>query len=246
MITDDALLPGYYEEGDTPSRGLLDLPETDYTTAQRDAIAARLKTFVTNGGNLVLTDDGLRALKWMGVVPPEAVRMNKVYAGAVAFTADAKATNTYEDPLAEGVRQPGSAENTNHRRQVAEPLPTGYSINTNSHPQWNVEDSAWTGAGGRVVGTDGTGDASIDQVTFGELPLGKGRIRILGSLLPFPTTESFHPFGLSSYGVTDPGFTLTKNMWTWSNSNQRQTPNLADDPIPWTQSDVPTRVGVAG
>ena len=244
VVADDALLPGYREEGETPTRGLLDLPPTRYTAADRDKIAAKLRWFVSRGGNLVLTDDGLRALKWMGIVPAEAVRMNKVYAGAVAFTADAKATNTYGDPLAAGVKQPGSAENTNHRRQIAEPLPTGYSINTNSHPQWNVEDGAFKAAKGRIVGTDGTGNASIDRVTFGEIPLGKGRIRILGSLLPFPTTEFFHPFGLSSYGITDPGFTLTKNMWSWSNSNQRTAPNLTDDPINWVKSGTPTRVGL--
>ena len=245
VVADDALLPGYREEGETPTQGLLDLPATRYNATHRDRIARRLKAFVNAGGNLVLTDDGFRALKWMGIVPPEAVRMNKVYAGAVAFTADAKATNTYGDPLAAGVRQPGSAENTNNRRQISEPLPTGYSINTNSHPQWNVEDEAWKGAGGRVVGTDGTGTASIDRVTFGELALGEGRIRILGSLLPFPTTEFFHPFGLSSYAITDPGYTLTKNMWTWSNPDQnRRDLNLADDPIRWIKSDTPTRVGL--
>ena len=244
VVADGTVLPGYYEEGDTPTRGLLDLTPTGWTAAHRDRIAAQLKSFVEGGGNLVLTDDGFRALKWMGLVPGEAVRMRKVYAGAVAFTADAKATNTYEDPLAAGVKQPGSAENTNHQRQVSEPLPTGYSINTNSHPQWNVAADAWTAAGGRVVGTEGEGAASIDRVTFGELPLGEGRIRILGSLLPFPTTEFFHPFGLSSYGLTDPGFTLTKNMWTWSNPNQSATPNLADEPFTWRKSKIPTRVGL--
>ena len=246
VVTDDALLPGYREEGETPGRGLLDLPPTKYTAAQRDSIAAKLKSFVASGGNLVLTDDGLRALGWMGIVPGDAVRMNKVYAGAVAFTADAKATSTYGDPLAAGVKQPGAAENTNNRRQVAEPLPTGYSINRNSHPQWNVEDGAWKAAGGRVVGTDGTGAASIDRVTLGELELGKGRIRILGSLLPFPTTEFFHPFGLSSYGVTDTGYTLTKNLWTWSNPTQSASPNLTDDPFTWVNSGTPTRVSVDG
>ena len=247
VIADDALLPGYREEGDPePTAGQLDLPPTNYTAADRDAIAAALKSFVEAGGNLVLTDDGFRALSWMGIVPAEAVRRDEVYAGAVAFTADAKETNTYDDPLAAGVNQPGSAENTNHQRQVAEPLPTGYSINDDSHPQWNVEDGAWTEAGGRVVGTQGEGSASTDRVTLGELELGAGRIRILGSLLPYPTTEFFHPFGLSSYGITDPGFTLSKNMWTWSNPSQNPAPNLSDDPITWINSATPRRVGVAG
>ena len=242
VIADDALLPGYRAEGEpAPTRGLADLPPTNYSAADRDKVAAALRSFVEAGGNLVLTDDGFRALSWMGIVPNAAVRRANVYAGAVAFTADAKATNTYGDPLAKGVKQPGSAENTNNRRQIAEPLPTGYALN-NSHPQWNVEDSAWKAAGGRVAGTEGTGTASIDKVTFGEMPLGAGRIRILGSLLPFPTTQFFHPFGLSSYGVTDPGFTVTKNMWNWSNPAQSATPNLSDDPINWINSGRPTQV----
>ena len=243
VIADDALLPGYHEEGEPePTRGAADLPATSYTAADRDKVAAALNEFVRSGGNLVLTDDGFRALSWMGIVDKAAVRRNKVYAGAVAFTADAKTTNTYGDPLAAGVKQPGSAENTNHQRQVSEPLPTGYSINDSAHPQWNVEDSARTAAGGRIVGTEGEGDDSIDKVTLGEVTVGEGRIRILGSLLPYPTTEFFHPFGLSSYGVTDPGFTLTKNMWTWSNPAQNASPNLADDPINWINSDRPTQV----
>jgi hypothetical protein len=242
VIADDALLPGYRDEGDpAPTRGQADLPATSYTAADRDKVAAALKSFVQSGGNLVLTDDGFRALSWMGIVDKAAVRRDKVYAGAVAFTTDAKATNTYADPLSKGVRQPGSAENVNHQRQVAEPLPAGYSINSNSHPQWNVEDGAWKAAGGRAAGTVGSGAASTDKVTLGELTLGQGRIRILGSLLPYPTTEFFHPFGLSSYGVTDTGYTLTQNMWTWSNPAQSAAPNVTDDKIIWVKSARPTQ-----
>jgi hypothetical protein len=243
VIADDAALPGYREAGDMTNQGALDLPPTSYTAADRNALAAALNDFVDRGGNLVLTDDGLRVLKWMGVVDDGAVRRNTVYAGAVAFTADAKATNTYDDPLAAGANQPGSAENTNHRRQVSEPIPVGYSL-SNQHPQWNVEDGAFKAAGGRIVGTDGTGNASIDRVTLGEIEKGDGRIRILGSLLPFPTTENYHPFGMSSYAITDVGYQLTQNMWTWSNPSQNAAPNLADDPIEWVASGIPTRISI--
>ena len=245
VIADDALLPGYRAAGEpAPGRGLADLPPTDYDDADRDAIAAKLKAFVERGGNLVLTDDGLRALSWMGIVPPAAVRRGSEYAIAVAFTTDGGTNDTYGDPLSKGVKQPGAAENTNNRRQIAEPLPTGFALN-NSHPQWNVEDGAWKGIGGRIAGTQGTGTGSTDKVTLGEVKVGEGRIRILGGLLPFPTTQYYHPFGLSSYGITDPGFTLTKNLWTWSNPAQNAAPNLVDDEIQWVESGIPTRTPVS-
>src|SRR5688500_4462936 len=128
VIADDALLPGYREEGYEGSQGMADLPATSYTAADRDAVAAALRSFAEAGGNVVLTDDGLRALAWMGIVPEGAVRRGAEYAAAVAFTADAGETDTYGDPLAAGVNLPGSAENTNNRRQISEPLPTGYEI----------------------------------------------------------------------------------------------------------------------
>src|SRR5688500_3444393 len=121
VIADDALLPGYREEGYEGSQGMRDLPPTNYTAADRDQIATTLRSFVEAGGNLVLTDDGLRALSWMGIVPADAVQRGLEYAAAVAFTTDGGKTQTYDDPLAQGVNMPGSAENTNNRRQVSEP-----------------------------------------------------------------------------------------------------------------------------
>lgn len=82
----------------------------------------------------------------------------------------------------------------------------------------------------------------MERTTFGELGQGEGRVRSLGGLLQFPATEFFHPFGLSSYGVTDPGYTLAKNMWTWSNPAQNPKPRLRDDKIQWVDSGIPTRV----
>ena len=247
VIADDALLPGYREEGYQGTQGMADLPETKYTAADRDKVAAALRSFVEAGGNLVLTDDGLRALEWMGLVPSGAVKRGMEYAAAVAFTTNGGTNDTYGDPLAAGVNKPGSAENTNNRKQIAEPLPTGYEIDNGSkHPQWHVDTAAWKAAGGRTAGTQGTGAASANRTTFGEVAVGQGRVRILGGLLQYPTTEFFHPYGLSSYGITDPGFIVTRNMWTWSNPAQTATPNLADDPITWVNSDIPTRVKLAG
>lgn len=37
VIADDALLPGFHDAGEKPTRGILDLPATKYTAAHRDA-----------------------------------------------------------------------------------------------------------------------------------------------------------------------------------------------------------------
>jgi hypothetical protein len=83
--------------------------------------------------------------------------------------------------------------------------------------------------------------ASANRTTLGELAMGEGCVRILGGLLQFPTTELFHPFGLSSYALTDTGYTLTRNLWTWSNPAQSPRPDLRDDAIRWIESDTPNR-----
>lgn len=204
-----------------------------WTDADRDAMAATLRAFVEQGGNLVLTDDALRALAWMDVVAADAIVQRSVYAGHVEFTADGGSTSSYGDPLAANVNQPGAAEGPNFRHQTTEPVPIGYAIQNpgggdlNSLPQWAVTRDAFEEAGGRVVGTLGGSD-----VTLGEIGLGDGVIRIIGSLLPVPTQEFDHPYGLSSYGVTYTGYEVLRNALDWANPNGRAdaTPDAADDP----------------
>jgi hypothetical protein len=72
---------------------------------------------------------------------------------------------------------------------------------------------AFTAAGGRIVGV--TGDSDEGDVTYGEIPVGKGQVRILGSLLPFPTDEYDHPFGLNDYSITFTAYEMTKNLLSW-------------------------------
>ncbi len=57
-------------------------------------------------------------------------------------------------------------------------------------------------------------------VTLGQLPLGEGRVTVLGSLLPVPTEEYDHPYGLSSYGVTYSGYEVLRNLMDWENPNR--------------------------
>lgn len=207
--------------------------------------AKALKAFAEAGGNVVLTDNALTALGQMGIVDPDDVEEELVYAGSVAFTAP-DGSSTYEDPLAANVDVPGSAEGPDRRRQTTEPVPTGYAIQTpdggdaSTLPQHGVTQAAWEEAGGRTVGT--VGDSDSGNVTFGELEVGKGRIRILGSFLPFPTDEFDHPFGLNDYAITFTAYELAKNTWSWARPGGTTAPPPAAPAtgrLPATGADAP-------
>lgn len=185
------------------------------TPADRDAYYAKLRAFVEGGGNLVLTDGASRALPHLGVGAPADVRPQVVYAPYVAFTSDG-ANDTYGDPLAKDVNQPGAAEGSGHRHQTQEPVPLGYAIqdadgaNKGHSFSWAVSQGAWAKAKGRVVGMVGGG------VTLGEIERGAGRIRLAGGLLPDPEERYDHPYGLSSYALTYTGWQLFENLVQWT------------------------------
>ena len=181
-----------------------------------------LRAFAQKGGNVVLTDDAVKGLASMGVVDGDDVVERKVYAGSISFQADAEdgSPGTYGDPLAKNVNPAGSAEGPRRRKQMTEPVPIGYAIqdadgnDASTMPQHGVKPAAWKEAGGRAVGVIGDSDAG--DVTYGELTLGKGRVRILGSFLPHPTAEYDHPYGLNDYAVTFTAYEIAKNMLSWA------------------------------
>lgn len=181
------------------------------TAADLTAFASRLRGFAEAGGNLVLTDSALRLLSAMGVVERGAVHDFSAYAGFIAFTSDGS-TVTYDTPLAKNVQRPGAAEGTGHRHQTYEPVPLGFAIQdpsgsrANTAPIWAIDQSVWEKRGGRTVGTS-TGD----QMTLGELRLGKGVVRVVGALLPTPTNRYLHPYGLANYAVTYSGYQVFQN-----------------------------------
>jgi len=187
------------------------IPDSDRSQAQLNKWGQLLETYASGGGNLVLTDGALTNVAHMGLVPRSFVNNFSVYAGFVGFTRDGL-ESTYEDPLAQNVNQPGAAEGPQFRHQTYEPVPLGYSIQDaagadyNSSPVWAIDQAKWEAAGGRTAGIT-TGD----QVTLGELKVGKGQVRVIGALLPMPTEQYFHPFGLANYAVTYTGYQVLKN-----------------------------------
>ncbi len=82
-------------------------------------------------------------------------------------------------------------------------------------PQWYLQTPAFTAAGGRVVGTEGNDTTTPSRRSLGELQVGAGRVRILGTFLPWPTTQFPHNFGLSSYALTFNGYELAQNLFSW-------------------------------
>ncbi|HEV2891588.1 MAG TPA: M14 family zinc carboxypeptidase [Frankiaceae bacterium] len=160
-----------------------------------EAFAAALKAWVAKGGNLVVTDAAAPMLVRMGLVAngDDVVREDKRYVGYVDFTDRALDLNA-------GLR--GVA------RQTYDSVPIGFAFPPAGEncPNWTVDQAAWEDAGGTTAGTNGTG-----RTIWGEAPMGEGRVRFLGALLPQPTEDFYHPYGLQNYAVTYTGYTLLQN-----------------------------------
>jgi hypothetical protein len=196
---------------------------SERSDGERDAWGAALKSYVERGGNLVLTDGAVRNLAWMDVIGRGFVNDFSVYAGYIGFTRDGS-TDTYGDPLARDVNQPGAAEGPGFRHQTYEPVPIGYAItpadddsDLNTAPVWGVDQIEWERLGGRTAGT-----TTADQTTLGELAIGDGVVRVVGALLPMPTEQFYHPFGLANYALTYSGYQVLLNALQW----ERPLPDL--------------------
>jgi Zinc carboxypeptidase len=214
-----------------------------YTNKQYKRYISKLKRFVgKRGGLLVLTDGALQALPdlFPKQIKRDDVTKRTVYAGQVAFTTvdtDTKNPqaegNTLKDPLAKNVVQPGARFNYGLRRQTFEPTPIGFSIQNKetgadeSHArQWEVDREAFEKAKGRIVGlgvsSSPRGALPVDGVVnLGELKLGKGRVRIIGGLLPQPTQEFDHQEGLEPYAVTYTGYFLVERLTSYRRPDRR-------------------------
>jgi hypothetical protein len=199
-----------------------------FTNEQRDTWFAKLKEFAQGGGNIVLTDGALRALPALTGMPTSAVGPSTVYAGQVAFETAAGET-TLKDPLLtapQTVSQPGSRFNGDTRRQMYEPTPLGFPIQTQDRSggdgsfarQWDIDRAPFEKLpGARIVGTSadpGARDARAvhDQVALGEVKLGNGQVRFVGALLPQATEQYDHEFGLEPYAVTYTGYIVFRNL----------------------------------
>ena len=199
------------------------LGTSNLTAGQASTWYGMLRKWVAAGGNLVLTDDALAALpNLVTKIPRSAVTRRVSYVGQVAF-ATSQSGDTLRDPLSRDVKQPGARFNGGMRRQTYEPTPIGFTIqdqagsDLTTSPVWQVDRGAFTKAGGRIGATsvedkDPAGAPDHQQVSVGELKLGKGTIRVAGALLPQPTKAFDHDLGLEPYALTYTGYTLMANL----------------------------------
>ena len=225
--------------------------EERFSENQKETWMSKLRNWVEGGGNLVLTDSSVRALPELTNVPGSAIEQQTVYLGqtsflmCAAFAEDDTCSETKEttdDPLARNVVQLGARFNSGMRRQTYEPTPLGFAIqNSNGSdgsfsPQWDIDQRAFQAAGGRVVGgsTTGSPDAAVavpERTTMGEFKVGSGTIRVIGALLPQPSTRYDHQLGLEPYALTYTGHILFCNLidCTIEKRPRRALPN---DPAP--------------
>lgn len=214
--------------------------ESAYSTRQFERYASGLSRFAARGGNLVLTDSGIAGLPALGTgIDQDAVTGGFFYAGWMDFHDGSDGAGpTYDrHPLAEGVDKEGTAEGEatvdghefSNRHQTYEPVPIGYYVSPSGSgnadcdsdrcdsPNWIVSQDAWESAGGSTAArtlvrtNKGPGPSEVG-VSLGELPVGQGRIRIAGALLPEPTEQNPHPYGLRSYALTYTGYQLVENL----------------------------------
>ena len=230
LVAAEELMPGYAATG-----------KSKYTKAQFEAFVAAFRAFVERGGNLVLTDGALAALPALtGRFKPTDVTEGFWYAGWMDF--DDGSGETYaKHPLAKAVDKEGTAEGSatisgtsfSHRHQTYEPVPIGYYVSASGggscsdvcdSPSWFVEEGAWKSAGGTVaartlgrIKADPEAETKLG-VSLGDLRLGKGTIRIAGAMLPDPTEQNYHPYGLSSYSLTYTGYQLFENLTSYTNA----------------------------
>lgn len=188
-----------------------------------DAVLA-LRTFAEKGGRVVLLDSALALLPALGLAKEGDVDQVFAYSG---YTDLADATHDVAKDLRGRPRQTYGARDLGYVDGQA--------------PVWYVKPQAWDAAGGETIGTVSvetagfdpqTGNPKLDGargVNLGVAPVGQGSVAILGAILPDPTEENNHPYGLESYSVTSAGSRIL--LWLLGYEPRYEAPPLVLDDL---------------
>lgn len=177
---------------------------------------AAIKAWTEAGGNLVLTDEALRFVELSGLAPGGAVNMTTQYMGGIGIT-------DLSQPIFHEYQEAGGIQNVRGGvKQMYEPTPLGFETGANAAPNWFIDPAALETLKGTAYATAcGTTQISDrctgDGIGLGKIPLGAGQIQFIGSLLPDPTEEFYHPYGLDPYATTYSGNQILRNMLYWGN-----------------------------
>ena len=223
-LTADAVAGGALSSYDTLV--VTDMAELPHgATVRKEDYVAALDRFVRGGGQLLLTDRAVRLTADLGLVPKEALSLNRTDAGHVDFVAPLG-----DHPFEEGL--------------VGKPSQTYYEVmlgypSRNRSPNYGVQRAAWEAAGGTTVATVGPqGSSSSPNTALGTLDVGLGTVTIFGAVLPQAierlvlengsVIETPHPHGLASYAVTITGGTVLDNVFAYR--GKERTAPVAPEP----------------
>ncbi|HUR24530.1 MAG TPA: DUF4350 domain-containing protein [Candidatus Thermoplasmatota archaeon] len=174
---------------------------------------ATLRAWVEGGGDLVLTDEALRFFDLAGVTTG-AVDVASRYMGGIKMDL----THPFFYPL----QDPSQPRNVRGGvKQTYEPTPVGFETGANAAPNWSIDAAKYAALGGEVAGIECGTPQLFDPcagngVALGKVGLGAGRIQFIGALLPDPTEEFYHPYGLDAYATTYSGNQILRNLLLWS------------------------------
>ncbi|MDQ3741279.1 MAG: hypothetical protein M3389_10100, partial [Actinomycetota bacterium] len=202
-------------------------------TPGRDAFLDKLQGWVRDGGNLVLTDGAVKLLPEYIDLAQDKITTRLMYVPQISFetTDGADQPADIKHPLAlrpYDVRQQGARFGGGLRRQTYEPTPLGFAINeypgggdAEASPVWEIDREAYEenpGAKTAAVAAEGAPRSPTPELTrtsVGEAVVGKGRVRFIGSVLPQPSQEFDHDFGIEPYSLTYTGHLLLRNALEW-------------------------------
>ncbi|ELY54818.1 peptidase M14 carboxypeptidase A [Natronococcus amylolyticus DSM 10524] len=193
------------------SRDLLDGKDRQYDTlvvsgemaCEDPSYVGAVEAFVEAGGDLVLTDAGVRLLAALDVGDAADISEGDIDSFGLTFV------NVYnrdlDHPLLEGVRD--------IQHELWKAPQVGYTPDEDDQPVYAVDEEAFEAAGGTIVGTFGDDDEAEDLsgVGLGTLAIGDCTIYVIASVLPPANQEYLHQFGMADHAVSTMGHTVLCN-----------------------------------
>lgn len=176
-----------------------------------------IQEWVHNGGNLVLTDAALEYFDLAGLTQ-NGVERETGYMGGIRMDL----SHPFLDKIRGGVKQ------------TYEPTPLGYGT-SGASPNWGIDPDQFAALEGSSVAGLVCPGSSLSQncqgrnIGLGYVDLGEGRISFMGAILPDPTEEFYHPYGLDNYATTFSGNQIVRNMLGWDEVFAEPPITIAED-----------------